>query len=70
MISFPKSNRHPFSNAKQALFAYTVFDTVIPRNTRLAEAPSFGMPVLEYDSKAPGSEAYRALAKEVIRNNR
>ena len=54
----------------KANFAYTVFDTVIPRNTRLAEAPSFGMPVLEYDSKAPGSEAYRALAKEVIKNNR
>ena len=51
-------------------FAYRVFDTVIPRNTRLAEAPSFGMPILTYDPKASGSEAYRSLAKEVIRNNK
>lgn len=51
-------------------FAYTVFNTVIPRNTRLAEAPSFGMPILEYDPKATGSEAYRSLAKEIIKNNR
>ncbi len=50
-------------------FAYKVFDTVIPRNTRLAEAPSYGMPILMYDPKATGSEAYRSLAKEVIENN-
>ncbi len=51
-------------------FAYKVFDTVIPRNTRLAEAPSFGMPILLYDPKATGSEAYRSLAKELIENNK
>ncbi len=49
--------------------AYNVFETVIPRNTRLAEAPSYGMPILAYDPKASGSEAYRNLAKEVIKNN-
>ena len=54
----------------KANFAYNVFDTVIPRNTRLAEAPSFGMPILTYDPKATGSEAYRSLAKEVIENNK
>lgn len=54
----------------KANFAYKVFDTVIPRNTRLAEAPSYGMPVLEYDPKAAGSDAYRALAKEIIKINR
>lgn len=53
----------------KANFAYNVFDTVIPRNTRLAEAPSYGMPILSYDPKASGSEAYRNLAKEVIKNN-
>ena len=51
-------------------FAYNVFDTVIPRNTRLAEAPSYGMPILSYDPKATGSEAYRNLAKELIENNK
>ncbi len=51
-------------------FAYNVFDTVIPRNTRLAEAPSYGMPILSYDPKATGSEAYRNLAKELINNNK
>lgn len=51
-------------------FKYNVFETVIPRNTRLAEAPSFGMPILNYDPKAAGSEAYRELAKEVIKNNK
>ena len=50
-------------------FAYNVFETVIPRNTRLAEAPSYGMPILSYDPKATGSEAYRNLAKELIKNN-
>ncbi len=50
-------------------FAYDVFETVIPRNTRLAEAPSYGMPILQYDPKASGSEAYRELAKELIKKN-
>lgn len=43
-----------------------VFKTVIPRNVRLSEAPSFAMPVLSYDSASKGSIAYRALAKEVM----
>jgi chromosome partitioning protein len=51
-------------------FAYNVFETVIPRNTRVAEAPSYGMPVIQYDPKANGSEAYRSLAREVIANNK
>ena len=51
-------------------FAYNVFETVIPRNTRLAEAPSHGMPVLQYDPKANGAEAYRNLAKELIDVNK
>ena len=52
-------------NVKQH-FRQKVFDTVIPRNIRLAEAPSFGMPICMYDSKSAGAEAYRMLAEEVI----
>ena len=43
-----------------------VFDTVIPRNVRLSEAPSHGVPALIYDYRCAGSEAYIALAREVI----
>lgn len=43
-----------------------VFDTVIPRNVRLSEAPSHGLPALVYDHRCPGSEAYIALARELI----
>jgi chromosome partitioning protein len=43
-----------------------VFKTVIPRNVRLSEAPSYALPVLIYDSASKGSEAYRALAAEVL----
>ena len=43
-----------------------VFDTVIPRNVRLSEAPSYAMPVLSYDPASRGSEAYRALARELL----
>ena len=43
-----------------------VFDTVIPRNVRLGEAPSFGKPVLSYDIKSKGAEAYLALGREFM----
>ena len=43
-----------------------VFTTVIPRNVRISEAPSFAMPVLSYDSRSKGAEAYRALAQEIL----
>ncbi len=43
-----------------------VFKTVIPRNVRVSEAPSYAQPVLSYDSQSKGSEAYRALAAELI----
>ena len=49
----------------RAHFPSLVFDTVIPRNVRLGEAPSFGRPVIHYDPHCAGSEAYFALAKEV-----
>lgn len=43
-----------------------VFKTVIPRNVRVSEAPSYALPVLQYDTLSKGSEAYRALAEELI----
>jgi chromosome partitioning protein len=46
-------------------FPSLVFDTVIPRNVRLGEAPSFGLPVIHHDPHCAGSEAYFELAKEV-----
>lgn len=45
----------------------TVYNTIIPRNIRLAEAPSYGMPIQMYDPKSAGAEAYMLLADEVIR---
>ena len=50
----------------RACLGNVVFDTVIPRNVRLSEAPSHGLPALIYDLRCPGSEAYLGLAKEVI----
>jgi chromosome partitioning protein len=43
-----------------------VFQTVIPRSVRVAEAPSYGLPVSEHDPKSTGSRAYRALTDEVL----
>ncbi|MEQ9661446.1 MAG: ParA family protein [Parasphingopyxis sp.] len=50
----------------RAVLGKLVFDTVIPRNVRLSEAPSHGLPALIYDMNCPGSEAYMALARETI----
>ncbi|HEX4956267.1 MAG TPA: ParA family protein [Thermoanaerobaculia bacterium] len=47
-------------------FTDKVFQVIIPRNVRLAEAPSFGKPILQYDIKCRGAEAYLALAREVL----
>lgn len=50
-------------------FPEKVYQTVIPRNIRLAEAPSHGMPILAYDKRSQGAASYLALAAEVIRRN-
>ena len=47
-------------------FGKKVFNTVIPRNVRVSEAPSYGQPVLMYDISCPGSQAYASLAGEII----
>ena len=51
-------------------FGKKVYDTVIPRNVRISEAPSHGKPVLLYDFKCPGSQAYIGLTKEVLKRER
>lgn len=56
-------------NVKQNLQQY-IFEAIIPRNIRLAEAPSFGAPITEYDSKSIGAESYIKLAKELIKKNK
>ncbi|WP_255696892.1 ParA family protein [Sandaracinobacteroides sayramensis] len=50
----------------RAALGARVFETMIPRNVRLSEAPSHGLPALLYDMRCPGSEAYMALAREMI----
>ena len=54
-------------NVKQNL-KQKVFNTLIPRNIRLAEAPSYGQPINKYDAKSAGAEAYMQLAGEIISN--
>lgn len=54
-------------NVKENL-KQTIYKSIIPRNVRLAEAPSHGKPITLYDSKSAGAEAYRELADEVIEN--
>lgn len=48
-------------------FPDKVFDTIIPRNVRLAEAPSFGQPITHYDQRSKGGRSYKKLAKEVTK---
>ena len=51
-------------------FPDKVYKTVIPRNVRLSEAPSFGEAIISYDRFSKGAHSYKALAKEVIKNNK
>jgi chromosome partitioning protein len=54
----------------RGFFGETVYETVIPRNIRISEAPSHGKPVLLYDFRSPGAQAYVRLAAEVLRRER
>lgn len=58
------------ANEVRKYFADKVYETMIPRNVRLSEAPSHGMPAIVYDVNAPGSKAYIALARELIERER
>ena len=51
-------------------FGKKVFDTVIPNNIRLAEAPSYGLPICKYDPKSKGGIAYKELAVELLERNK
>ena len=51
---------------KSVISNENIFETIIPRNVKLAEAPSFGMPITEYDTTSTGAQAYRMLASEVL----
>jgi chromosome partitioning protein len=54
----------------RGFFGYRVYETVIPRNIRVSEAPSHGKPVLLYDFRSPGAQAYVRLATELLRRER
>jgi chromosome partitioning protein len=54
----------------RSFFGDVVYKTVIPRNVRLSEAPSFGLPAIVYDMKCVGAQAYISLAKEMIRREK
>lgn len=56
------------ANDLRAHFGNKVFESVIPRSVRLAEAPSFGKPVIAYDVRSKGAESYIRLAKEIMNN--
>jgi len=58
------------ANEIKTHFGDLVFETIIPRNVKLAECPSFGKPIILYDIESKGSEAYLALAKELILKER
>jgi chromosome partitioning protein len=51
-------------------YGLQVFQTVIPRNVRLAEAPSYGKPIITYDANSKGAEAYSQLAREIINESK
>lgn len=57
------------ANVKENIDA-RVYDTMIPRNVRLAESPSYGMPVIRYDTHSTGAQKYRELAKEFSKKRR
>jgi chromosome partitioning protein len=68
LTMFDKRNKlsQQVSDDVRACLGRAVFDTVVPRNVRLSEAPSHGLPALIYDLRCPGSEAYVRLARELI----
>lgn len=69
LTMFDRTSRLHRAVAKEVRrkFPGYVFDTVIPRNVSLAEAPSFGKSILQYDPYSHGAKAYRALAQEIVR---
>ena len=68
LTMYDKRNRISLEVKEEVIkyFGKDVLKTIIPRNVRLAEAPSHGLPAILYDINAPGSQAYISLAKEMI----
>jgi chromosome partitioning protein len=61
---------HRVSEDVRKHFGHKVFDTIIPRNVRLSESPSHGLPIILYDIKSRGAVAYMDLAREIMKNGR
>jgi chromosome partitioning protein len=61
---------HQVVDEVRRFFGDLVFQTIIPRNVRVAEAPSFGQTILEYDIRSRGAQAYLGLAEELLRRRR
>mgnify|MGYP001050439171 CR=1 FL=1 len=59
---------HQVAEDAEKYFKHLVFKTMVPRNVRLGEAPSFGKPILMYDAASPGAQSYFNLAKEIMAN--
>ncbi len=71
LTMFDGRNRlsHEVAREVREHFGAEVFGSVIPRSVRLSESPSYGLSVLEYDSKSAGAHSYRALAQELVQRN-
>jgi chromosome partitioning protein len=70
LTMFDKRTNLAYQVAEEAekYFKDLVFKTMVPRNVRLSEAPSFGKPILLYDAASAGAQSYFELAKEILRN--
>jgi chromosome partitioning protein len=70
LTMFDKRTNLAYQVAEEAekYFKELVFKTMVPRNVRLSEAPSFGKPILLYDATSAGAQSYFELAKEILRN--
>lgn len=67
----PRANiSHQVSDEVRRVFPSLVYSTVVPRNVRLAESPSFGKPVLLYDIRSKGCEAYLGVARELLKRDK
>lgn len=71
LTMFDKRNNlcHQVSEEIRKHFGGLVFDTIIPRNVRLSESPSFGKPIILYDADSKGAESYLSLAREIMSRN-
>lgn len=72
LTMFDKRNNlsNQVSDNVREFFGEKVYETVIPRNVRISEAPSHGLPAIVYDMKSPGAQAYIQLAKEMIKREK